>query len=373
MPSNIVGYEWPVDGTKHVVFVTGDDHIHALVEQGKRWIDTDVTQSASAPTIPLDVATMTAYSWPTGRTQQIDYVSPADSAGHIRELVQREGNAWSYEDLMAQPTGAPAADGTALIGYSWRSNGTKHIVYTSGDGHIHELSAGTVGEWQYTNITQQANAPRAEGAALTSFAWEVQETRHVAYMSGDGHIHELTVGKDNVWQHTDVTEKTGTPDASEDSSLVGYIWESQSTENLIYTTNGGSIFALTAAKDGTWKSTDLLEKTQAPKAFGSALAGYVWTTGNTQQVVYMSEDRHIQELSTGTDGTWSHTDVTRTTNAPIAANDILVGFEWSSAFAKQIVYLDTAENPHLHELMLAHGSAWKHTDITTLTGASDLV
>ncbi len=43
MPSNIVGYEWPVDGSKHVAYVTGDDHIHMLVEKGKRWIDTDIT------------------------------------------------------------------------------------------------------------------------------------------------------------------------------------------------------------------------------------------------------------------------------------------------------------------------------------------
>ncbi len=48
------------------------------------------------------------------KKQQIDYVSPADSAGHIRELVQRAGNSWSYEDLMAQLTGAPPADGTDI-------------------------------------------------------------------------------------------------------------------------------------------------------------------------------------------------------------------------------------------------------------------
>ena len=152
MPSNIVGYEWPVDGTKHIAYVTGDDHIHTLVEKGTRWIDTDITQSASAPTIPLDVAIMTAYAWSTGRTQQIDYVSPDDSAGHIRELVQREGDPWSYEDLMAQPSGAAPADGTTLVGFSWQGNGTKHIFYTSADGHIHELAAGTVGQWHYTNI-----------------------------------------------------------------------------------------------------------------------------------------------------------------------------------------------------------------------------
>ena len=373
MPSNIVGYEWPIDGTKHIMYVTGDDHIHTLVEKGKRWIDTDITQIANAPTIPLDVAIMTGYAWPAGPTQQIDYVSPADSAGHIRELVQREGSSWSYEDIMAQLMDAAPADGTALVGYSWQGNGTKHVVYTSADGHIHELSAGTVGQWQYTNITQQAKAPVAEGATLTGFAWESNSTRHVAYISGDGHIHELVAGKDNIWQDTDVTEHTNTPEASEDTPLIGYVWETQGTKNLVYMTDAGSVYALVAGKDGTWKGNDLVEHTQAPKAFGSALAGFVWTTGSTQQIAYISEDRHIQELSAGTDGVWSHSDITQATNVPLAADDALIGFEWSSAFAKQIVYIDTAENPHIHELMLQHGSAWKHTDVTSLTGASDLV
>ncbi len=373
MPSNIIGYEWPIDGTKHIVYVTGDDHIHMLVEKGKRWIDTDITQSANAPTIPLDVAIMTGYAWSAGRTQQIDYVSPDDSAGHIRELVQREGDAWSYEDIMSQPVSVPPADGTALVGYSWQGNSTKHVVYTSADGHIHELSAGTVGQWQYTNITQKANAPVAEGATLTAFAWEANETRHVAYISGDGHIHELIAGKDNNWQDTDVTERTHTPEASEDTPLIGYIWATQNTKNLAYITDTGRIYALTAGTDGAWKGNDIVEQTQAPKAFGSALAGFVWSTGDTQQIAYMSEDRHIQELAAGADGKWTHTDVTQATHAPLAADDSLIGFEWSSAFAKQIVYIDTAENPHIHELMLEHGSTWKHTDVTTLTGASDLV
>lgn len=378
MPSNIIGYEWPLDGTKHIAYVTGDDHIHAMVERGKRWIDTDVTQSANAPTIPLDVAIMTGYTWPNGRTQQIDYASPDDSAGHIRELVQLEGHDWTYEDLMEQPTGASPADGTAIVGYSWQGNGTKHVVYTSNDGHIHELAAGTVGTWQYTNITQQAHATiaegtTAEGAALVAFAWEANATRHVAYISGDAHVHELVAGKDNAWKDTDITEHAASPEASEDSPLVGYVWEANGTRSFIYSTDEGDIYALVAGKDEQWQSIGLLERTKAPKAFGSALSGYVWTTGDMQQIVYVSKDRHVQELSAGRDGTWGHIDVTQATHTAEAANDIIVGFEWSSSFAKQIVYLDTAENPHIHELMLAHGSSWTHTDVTTRTGASDLV
>ncbi len=168
-------------------------------------------------------------------------------------------------------------------------------------------------------------------------------------------------------------ERTNTPEASEDSPLIGYVWETQGTKNLAYMTDAGSIYALVAGKDGTWKGNDVVEHTQAPKAFGSALAGFVWETGGTQQIAYISENQHVQELSAGTDGVWSHSDITQATQAPLAADDSLIGFEWSSSFAKQIVYIDTAENPHIHELMLQHGSEWKHTDVTTLTGASDLV
>jgi hypothetical protein len=373
MPSNIVGYEWPFDGTKRIAFVSGDDHIHELVERGNRWIDTDLTRNTNAPTIPLDDATMTGYVWSQGHTQQIDYVSADDSAGRIRELVQLENHSWNYEDVMDQYTGAPPADGTTLVGYSWQGNGTKHIVYTSSDGHVHELITSTVGGWQYTHITEQAHGSVAEGATLAAFAWESNVTRHVGYISSDGHIHEVVSGKDNIWKDTDITAHTGTPEAGEDSPIVGYAWDANNTRSFVYIADDGRVYALVAGTDDKWQSTDLIAQTNAPKAFGVALTGYVWTTSETQQIVYISADRHIQELSAGRDGTWSHIDVTQATHAPIAQNDVIVGFEWTASSAKQIIYLDTAENPHLHELMLTQGGTWRHTDITKLTGASDLV
>ena len=72
-------------------------------------------------------------------------------------------------------------------------------------------------------------------------------------------------------------------------------------------------------------------------------------------------------------GTWTHTDLMKLTNAPGASDTIIVGYEWSSQFAKQVVYLDLRENPHLQSLLLKHGESWQHTDLTDLTGAEALV
>jgi len=269
MPSNIVAYEWPLDETKQVVFIAGDDQIHEMVTGQKGgWRDDAISELAGAPALALEMAIMTGYAWSDGRTKQIAYVSPVDGNGHIHELVTRQGNTWSYADLMDQLPGAPAADGVAIAGYAWKANGTKQVVYTGSDSHIHELMVGVMG----------------------------------------------------MWAHSDLTQLTG-----------------------------------------------------APPAEGSALAGYAWETGGSKQVVYVGSDRHIYELASSSGGTWSHTDLTRLTGAPEASNELVIGYEWTAQFAKQVVYLDTRENPHIHELMLKHGGSWHHTDLTRLTDAPELV
>src|SRR6266516_4815174 len=99
-----------------------------------------------------------------------------------------------------------------------------------------------------------------------------------------------------------------------------------------------------------------------------------WIThGGTKESAYMGRDRHVYELMMDTNGTWSHTDLTQHMRAPDANNGVLVGHEWSSQFAKHIVYLDTRENPHIHSLMLLHGNPWQHRDLTDLTGAQSIV
>ena len=72
-------------------------------------------------------------------------------------------------------------------------------------------------------------------------------------------------------------------------------------------------------------------------------------------------------------GSWEHDDLTQLIGPPEASEDVLAAHEWTPEFAKHIVYLDTAENPHIHSLMLKHGSRWQRTDVTSLTGSQPMV
>ncbi|QBD78919.1 hypothetical protein EPA93_24220 [Ktedonosporobacter rubrisoli] len=372
MPSNITAYEWQLNGSAHIAYQTNDNHIRELVGRSDgTWRDMDITRTTRAPT--LENAIMTGYGWPEGRTHQVTYVSPTGD-GHIHELVQLHNHPWSYEDLMMQPTGAPPSDGMTLAAYSQKADGTKHVIYTARDGHIHELAVGLTGTWQHTNLTRETpGAPPSEGDALCAFSWATGRSQHVVYLSGDGHIHELIKVDGGPRQHSDLTEIAQAPPAV-GNTLIGYAWERGARKQVVYMGNNGNIYELSAGLDNAWTYTDLMSQTGAPLAAGSALSAFAWETGNTKQVVYVAENQRVQELQMDQAGQWKHRDLMQqVTNAPSASNTLIAGYEWSSQFAKQIIYLDRRENPHIHSLVFKHGGIWQYSDLTSLAGAPALV
>lgn len=371
MTSNIVAYEWPLNGTTHVAYEAGDNHIHEMIiGREEIWRDADITQVAGGPKIEASI--LTGYSWPAGRTQQIASVSLMSLNHHIHEFVMLEDHPWSYADLMVQLPGAPAADGLALVGYASKTEGTKHVVYTGLDGHLHELSTGVVGRWHAADLTQLTGAPLPEGTALAAYAWQANKSRQMVYIGGDGHIHELAAGSAGIWSHTDMTDLTGAP-LADGVTLVAFVWETAGSKQVIYTGNHGTMYELIAGADAAWQYTDVMSLTGAPLVDGSALAAYAWETGETKQVVYVGADHHVHEVVMDKSGRWVYTDLTERIGAPDASNDVIAGHEWSAQFAKHVVYLDTLANPHIHSLLLRHGSDWQYRDLTDLTGAQPLV
>jgi hypothetical protein len=370
MPSNIVGYEWTLAGTAHVAYQTGDRHIHEMtVGENGMWHDADITAQAGGPR--LESAILTGYAWPDGQTRQIAYVSPMDSNGHIHELVQREGNAWSYADITLA-TDAPPTDGRVLAGLAWKAGRSKHVIYMGRDGHIHELAVGVVSKWHHTDVTEQTGAPNAESPHLAGFAWEGRGTQHIVYMSGDGHIHELMREVGKAWRHADITALTNAPIA-DGRALVACAWEKGKTRQIIYTNNRGNLFELVAGHDDQWRYADVLRLCSAPLADGSALATYAWETDSTRQIVYVGSDRHVHEITIELDQTCNHVDLTRIKNACDASNEVIVGYEWSAQFAKHVIFLDTRENPAIHAFTRKHGELWLHLDLTKLTGGQVIV
>jgi len=133
------------------------------------------------------------------------------------------------------------------------------------------------------------------------------------------------------------------------------------------------VYELVCGLDSRWSFMDLTSLTGAPLAVGSALTAFAWETGFSKQVVYVDRNHHLFELHTSLQRSWKHTDLTQLLGLGESSHDVLAAHEWTPEFAKHIAYLDTAENPHIHSLILKHGEDWKHADVTSLTGASPIV
>jgi hypothetical protein len=206
----IAGYEWEAGGTKQVVYRAADSHIHELfVPAGGSWDHADLTQMTGAPEPDL-ASTFVGYEWEAGGSKQVVYIS-AD--GHIHELFVSVGGSWDHADL-TQTTGAsqPQPD-TAFAAFQWEAGGTKQVVYRTEDGHIHELFRPVGGSWDKTDLTQMTGAPPANtnSPIIAGYEWKAGGTKQVVFLTGNGHIHELFVSVEGSWDHADLTQMTGAP------------------------------------------------------------------------------------------------------------------------------------------------------------------
>ncbi|MBQ17467.1 MAG: hypothetical protein CMJ65_10115 [Planctomycetaceae bacterium] len=100
--------------------------------------------------------------------------------------------------------------------------GRRHVIYRTAKGQLHELSSSIDGSgWSDEAIRIPATAPPATGRpSVYSLAGG---DRHVLYRGTAGHLHELLLpvdgGKDDVWQHTNLTSLLEQPVARCDPSV----------------------------------------------------------------------------------------------------------------------------------------------------------
>jgi catechol 2,3-dioxygenase-like lactoylglutathione lyase family enzyme len=302
------------------------------------------------------------YDWPQGGTKQVIYI---DRQQHLKELVVALSSPWQVADLAAL-TGAPLASGSALTGYAWSAGGTKQAAYIDEQGHVIELFVSAGAPWKWVDLTALTGAPLAGQDALAGYDWLNGGTKQVVYVDEQGHVIELFVAPGRPWQWADLTELTGAPLPS-GSALTGYAWSTGSTEQVVYVDEQGHVIELFVAPGRPWQWAELTELTGAPLPSGSALTGYAWSAGATKQVTYVDKRGHVIELFVAAGASWQSADLTELTGAPLAGQDALAGYDWLNGGTKQVVYAD--EQGHVIELFVAAGSLWQWADLTKLTSA----
>ena len=338
----LVGFGWEARGSKQVIYLTGEGHVHELsVALDGSWAHVDLTQLTSAP--PAGRSALAAYSWKALSSKEVVYLS---GDGHVHELCVGIGGHWAHADL-TQLTNAPPATGAALAAYGWGAGRSKQVVYATGDGHVHELVV-VDGAWSHTDLTELTKAPPAAGNALVGYSWEAGRSKQVTYLTGDGHVHELCITLGGNWTHADLTQLIKAPSAT-GTVLAAYGWEAGRSKQVVYLTGDGHVHELCVVVNGGWGHADLSQITGAPPATRTAIGGYSWETGRAKQVVFLTGDGHVHELSVVVNGNWGHADLSQILGAPPAAGAALAAYSWEARGSKQVVFF--TGDGHVHELV----------------------
>jgi hypothetical protein len=123
--------------------------------------------------------------------------------------------------------------------------------------------------------------------------FEAQGTQHVMYRSGNGHVHEMWWDATNGWGSGDLTAVTGAPTAAGDPA--GYVFDAEGSQHVIYRAGNGRLYELWWTAAQGWNQGDLTAAAGSPHAAGDPGA-YAFRAEGTQHVVYRTADGHLHEM-----------------------------------------------------------------------------
>ncbi len=177
-----VGYYVPGADMHHVVYRGGDGHLHELDWVGVAPVvyGGNLTGTISAPKA---AGNPSAFVNGSG----VNIVVYRSTAGEILSVYWSDGP--SGLDELSSVAGTPAAAGDPVAYYTAHDD-THQVVYLGNDGHLWELYWPGVAPVAGWNLTAPSGAPAAVGTPAAYYSAGTN-TKHVIYRSSDGQLHEL--------------------------------------------------------------------------------------------------------------------------------------------------------------------------------------
>jgi hypothetical protein len=237
--SVVTGFAWENQKTEHVFYVGTDSAIHELLYDGHAWHDTNLNAHTGNPPA-WKAGKIAAYVWEGNNTKHAAYCG---TDGHIHELYY-DGQ-WHHSDMTKVANG-PANVSSNLTGFAWENKGSEHVFYVGPDGHIHELWYDNGHPtWHDSDLNADpAGAPLPITDNLAGYAWEKDNSEHIMYSpTPRGAIQELW--HNGQWSTSDVWGRSvGAPFPRSGGELAGYAWENQNSEHVIYVDGNGHVCEL---------------------------------------------------------------------------------------------------------------------------------
>jgi len=363
--STLKGYTFEAQNTQHVIYVGANRQIDELWVDGNGWHVNDLTVVASgSPVAPSLGTPLACYAFEKDYTQHVIYVSE----NHYVMELWWDKNGWHVNDLIVA-AGSPASLrlDTPLVGYAFENQSTQHVLYVSMDNHVIELWWDKNG-WHSKDLTAATGAPVPKaGTPLVGYAFENQMSQHVVYLTTQNHVMELW-WYNNKWHYNDLTEAAKGPVPPKlDTPLVGYAFEKQNTQHIFYASMDNRVTEVWWDKNA-WHKHDVSGSIGAPAPkVGSPLAGYAFENQDTQHVMYVTTDDRLMELWCDNNG-WNANDLSLAAQAPPdrRPDTPLTAYAFENQMSQHVMYLTT--NNHVMELWW-HNNKWRYHDLTTATGS----
>jgi hypothetical protein len=171
-------------GTNIVMYRGTDGHVHSLYWSTGGTAHDNLSASAGAPQAQGDAV---PYYTSHNDMQQVVYQGVDGRIHELWWVGQAAVTGWN----LSAAAGAPPSASDPAAYYSARTN-TKHVVYRSFDGHLHEISWTPGSIPGHVDLTLVASAaPTAVGHPSAYFAPH-DGSHHVIYRTFNGHLNELT-------------------------------------------------------------------------------------------------------------------------------------------------------------------------------------
>jgi hypothetical protein len=219
-----VGYYVSAADTHHVIYRSSDGHLHELNWTGVAPVvyGGNLTASISAPRAAGDP---TAFVNAAG----VNIVVYRSANGHILSLYWADGP--SGLDDLSGFAGTPLAAGDPFAYYTAHDD-THQVVYRGGDGHLYELYWPGVAPVVGWDLTAPSGAPAAAGNPAAYYSAGTN-TKHVIYRSADGRLHEIWwVPGGGTPAHVDLTSFAGAPPAAD--RPAAFTVEGPNTQHVVY-------------------------------------------------------------------------------------------------------------------------------------------
>jgi len=222
------------DGINHVIYRTGDGHLHALWWTGGSPAGhEDMTAGLSAPPAAGDPS-----PW-LDTTRGRNHLAYRATDGHVRGFYWNGGSD-GHEDLSGF-AGSPNAAGDP-VAYYLPGHDLHQITYRGIDHHLWEVYC--VGEESVSawDLTVSASAPPADSDPAVYYS-AASDTKHVIYRSADGHLHEISWVVGGPPTHVDLTVEALAPPAVD--RPAAFTIDGPNTQHVIYRGTDNQIHEIT--------------------------------------------------------------------------------------------------------------------------------